>query len=315
LVAQFFPRRAIGKSDSLWVNMELRHLRYFCTVVELGGFSPAARQLHVSQSAISEQVHDLEREIGVQLLHRTSREVRLTTHGEAFYGEAKNTLRAAASAVEMAQRSSRGEIGSLSIGFAGWGIDSLFPTTIQEFRRTFQGIQISLREMPSSAQIQALLRRSLDIGFTRPLQPDVVDALNSELLYLDPIVAALPRGQFPEVDRVSITALAREPVVLYERAASPQLFDMIVAIFHQAGFSPQIVNTASNWSGLLTLVEAGEGIALVPSALTYMRSNGVEFRPLNEATASIGLVMAWHKDNDKNGLKALVKLIQERHKK
>jgi DNA-binding transcriptional LysR family regulator len=62
-------------------------------------------------------------------------------------------------------------------------------------------------------------------------------------------------------------------------------------------------------------VEAGEGIALVPSALTYMRSNGVEFRPLNEATASIGLVMAWHKDNDKNGLKALVKLIQERHKK
>src|SRR5262245_18073417 len=98
-------------------RMELRHLRYFCAVAECKGYSQAARRLHVAQSSVSEQVRDLEREIGVPLLCRNGREVRLTAHGEVFLEEAKEILAHVHRAVEMAQRSLRGEAGALSIGF------------------------------------------------------------------------------------------------------------------------------------------------------------------------------------------------------
>src|SRR5215475_649278 len=97
--------------------MELRHLRYFCAVAEHLGFSRTARALHVSQSAISEQIADLEQEVGAPLLVRGSHKIRLTPHGEVFLAEAKKVLAGAEYAVEMAQRSLRGEIGTLHIGF------------------------------------------------------------------------------------------------------------------------------------------------------------------------------------------------------
>jgi len=103
--------------------MELRHLRYFCAVADHGSFSEAGRQLQVSQSAISEQIADLEREIGGALLNRASGRTRLTQHGQLFLAEARKTLLAADRAVEITNRSLLGEVGSLSIGFFLWGLE------------------------------------------------------------------------------------------------------------------------------------------------------------------------------------------------
>ena len=101
--------------------MELRHLRYFKAVVENGGFARAARLLHVAQSAISGQIHDLEEELGVSLFDRAKRQIRLTYHGELFLEDAKTVLASADSAVANVQRSLRGEVGTLTIGFFGGG--------------------------------------------------------------------------------------------------------------------------------------------------------------------------------------------------
>src|SRR5437879_1196185 len=103
--------------------VELRHLRYFCAVADHGSFSEAGRQFQVSQSAISEQIADLEREIGGALLNRASGRTRLTPHGQLFLAEARKTLLAADRAVEITNRSLLGEVGSLSIGFFLWGLE------------------------------------------------------------------------------------------------------------------------------------------------------------------------------------------------
>src|SRR3984885_8318694 len=161
--------------------MELRHLRYFCAVAAHQGFSSSARALHVSQSAISEQISDLEREIGVDLLVRGRQKTRLTPHGAVFLTEAKKVLAAAENAVDMARRSSRGEIGTLTIGFFNGGTGAEVPSVIKTFRRRHPGVRVSVVEMIPSEQSDALVSGIIDVGFTRPLEPPFDQLLSSEL--------------------------------------------------------------------------------------------------------------------------------------
>jgi DNA-binding transcriptional LysR family regulator len=160
--------------------MELRHLRYFTGVAENGGFARAARLLHVAQSAISEQIRDLEEELGVPLFDRTNRRVALTEHGNRFLEDARAVLAAAARATANIQRSIRGEIGTLTVGFFVGGTGTFFPAIIKDFRTRFPGVQVTLVEMAPGMQHAALLSSAIDIGFTRPLQPSEAAVLRSE---------------------------------------------------------------------------------------------------------------------------------------
>ena len=123
--------------------MELRHLRYFCAVADWNGFNRAARALHTSQSSISAQIRDLEREIGVKLLNRTQSQVTLTEAGKRFLEESRKVVAAADRAVNIAQRTARGEIGSLTIGFLIWGTGAFFPGIIRDFRKLHPDVQLS----------------------------------------------------------------------------------------------------------------------------------------------------------------------------
>src|SRR5947199_10669948 len=134
--------------------MELRHLRYFRAVAESRGFREAARRLHVVQPALSQTVSDLERELGVQLLVRNSRTLRLTAEGEVFLKEVKQILEHADRAVELARRAARGEIGALSIGFLGSATAFFLPRIIREYRRRLPGVRVSLHEIAPVPQIE-----------------------------------------------------------------------------------------------------------------------------------------------------------------
>src|SRR5260370_42233632 len=136
--------------------MELRHLRYFCGVADHGPFSKAGRQLRVSQSAISEQIADLEREIGGGLLHRRSGRTRLTPHGQLFLAEARKTLLAADRAVEITNRSLLGQVGSLSIAFFLWGAGGFLGRLIRGSRKLRPDIKVSLDDMRTPEQMEAL---------------------------------------------------------------------------------------------------------------------------------------------------------------
>jgi DNA-binding transcriptional LysR family regulator len=274
--------------------MELRHLRYFCAVAEQGTFTKASRVLHVSQSAISEQVADLEREMGGALLIRHSRQTQLTPHGRLFLAEAQKTLLAAERAVDITRRSIQGQIGTLAIGFFLWGAGDFFSEIIRDYRELHPDVRLSLEEMHVSAQLEALTAGKLDVGFTRPLEPPYDRTLQAELLYRDPIVVVLPRAHRLAGKPVTMADLASERFVMCERRLAPSLFDGILGLCSSAGFSPEIVHHSSGWPSVLTLVESGEGIALVPSGVRYLATPGVVFCEIVPQTMHIGISIVWN---------------------
>lgn len=291
--------------------MELRHLRYFRAVAEFGSFTAAARKLHVAQSSISEQILDLEGEIGGALLDRSGRQVRLTPQGQVFLEEARKTLEAADRAVDLTRRSLRGEVGTLTIGFFLWGAGGFFPRIIREYRARRPGIRLSLVDMLASEQMVALEEGRIDVGLTRPPEPPFDKTLRSELLYRDPIVVALPRNHPLAGKTVKIPSLATQGLVLCDRRMTPVLYDSIISMCTQAGFSPRIVNTSATWSGILTLVEAGEGLGLVPAGVRHLQTRNITFSKLIPDHLSLGLSVAWNPKNQGPALHDFLALLRE----
>jgi DNA-binding transcriptional LysR family regulator len=291
--------------------MELRHLRYLCAVAEHGTFSEAGRRLHVSQSAISEQIADLEREVGGPLLNRNSGRTRLTPQGQLFLAEARKTLAAADRAIEITRRSLIGQVGSLNIGFFLWGAGGFFARIIRDYRKLHPDIKLSLYEMRTPEQMEALLTGKIDIAFARPLEPPYDQTLRAELLYRDPIVVALPRDHPLAGKPIAIKSLIAERFVLCDRQMTPALFDGIVALCSAAGFSPNIVNTSSTWSGVVTLVESGEGVAFVPSGVRYLLPPGVVLSPLVPQNLYMGITVAWNPQNEDPIQQNFLRLVRE----
>jgi DNA-binding transcriptional LysR family regulator len=289
--------------------MELRHLRYLCAVAEYGTFREASRHLRVSQSAISEQIADLEHEIGGPLLER-GRTTRLTAQGRVFLEEAKRTLAQADRALDLTRRAMAGQEGSLAIGFFLWGAGHFFASIIREYRKLHPQVKLTLREMHAQTQMPALLDGRIDVGFTRPLEPPYDAILKQELLYNDPIVALLPRDHPLAKGPIELSALANERFVMCERAVTPVLFDNILALCSSAGFSPDIVNTSPSWPGVLTLVSSGEGIALVPAGVRHLRTPGLAFVEILPRTTHVGLSLAWHPGNESAVLSDFLRLVR-----
>lgn len=274
--------------------MELRHLTYFVTIAAAGGFGKAARSLNVSQSAISEQMRDLEEEVGAALIDRTHRQIRLTAQGEVFLAGALATLQAAERAVQAVQQSLRGEIGNLTIGFFVGGNGSFFPAVIRDFRKHHGNVHVSLVEMTPIRQVEALLRGDIDIAFTRPLPAHLQGQLSYKHVYTEPLYAVLPKDHPAARQRqVDVLSLQKERFVMVERSGSLAVFDKIISFCNEAGFSPNIAATASVSSGVLALVEAGEGVSIIPEGSRFLASKEITFVPLAGAGAFVDLVMAW----------------------
>ncbi|WP_263368472.1 LysR family transcriptional regulator [Edaphobacter bradus] len=280
--------------------MELRHLRYLVAVAEQGSFSGAARTLHVAQSAISEQLTDLEREIGVRLFVRSPRRTSLTRPGELFLEEARRILERADRAIEAVQRAHRGELGTLRVGFFSGGVGVNFPKLIREFRRLHPGVQLSLVEMTSTQQWPALVEGRIDIGFTRRVEPEFSTRLRSEVIQQNPIVAILPRSHPAAPGPVDLRDLAHEPFVLSSRETSPAVFDKVIELCSEAGFSPHIASISTVWVSVVLMVQAGEGISLLPLNQQQFRTRDLAFCPLKAKNAFVEFVMAWSPQHDSN---------------
>jgi len=174
--------------------MELRHLRYFTAVAEHLNFSEASRRIHVAQPSISQTVLDLEDELGVRLLFRDRRTVRLTAAGQTFRREALEVLRRNEQAVHLTKRASSGEIGQLRIGFFGSAVAAFLPALVQEYHRRFPDVELTLLELTNTQQLEAFDQGLLDIGFSRPLPAERSKEFHEELVYTDYLRLALPSG-------------------------------------------------------------------------------------------------------------------------
>jgi DNA-binding transcriptional LysR family regulator len=290
--------------------MELRHLRYFTAVVQWKGYREASRRLHVAQPAISRTVADLEDELGLKLFSRAKRVAQLTPEGEVFYAEAVRTLAQAESAIQTAKRAAKGEIGNLSIGFLGSATYAFLPEIVRTFKTRYPGIKMTLQELSPLQQEAAFDKGLIDIGFTRTLAPEQGKIFCSRLLYRDPMMAVLPASTRIKTKRIRISDLAKESFVLFHREGAPRLFDTIVSMCTNAGFSPKVECEPNMMQTVLTLVAAEQGVSIVPACVRNLRADGVRFYRLLPDDVRVELVAAWKKDNTTAPVRAFLDLIE-----
>jgi len=289
--------------------MELRHLRYFTAVVQWSGYREASRRIHVAQPAISQTVGDLEQELGVKLFSRSKRIAQLTPEGELFYAEAVRTLAQAEAAVDTARRAAKGEIGRLSIGFIGSATYVFLPALIRDYKARYPGVKLTLQELSPLQQEVAFNQGLIDIGFTRTLTVEQSRTLSSRCLYRDPMMAVLPLSRPVKTKRVRIADLAQESFILFHREDAPSLFDTITGMCKNAGFSPRVDSELNLMQTVLSVVEAEQGVSIVPACVRNLRSDGVRFYRLQPDDVRLELVAAWKKESPSVVLSAFLDLI------
>jgi DNA-binding transcriptional LysR family regulator len=276
--------------------MELRHLRYFVTVAEELHFGRAAARLQMAQPPLSQQIRQLEGELGVALLHRTTHHVALTAAGEAFLEEARRTLAQAEEARRTALRVGSGEVGQFRLGFIGSAAYDVLPVLVRAYRVQFAEVEVVLRHMSTAQQLDALHGRTLDVGILRPPVPRAT--LATLTVRREPFVVAVPAGHpWACSRRIHLAALAQEPFILFPQAMQKDYNAQVLALCRRAGFEPRVGQEVTEMLTLVGLVAAGLGISLVPASTRNLLSKGVVYRPLQGAQELAELVLAWRRED------------------
>ena len=291
--------------------MELRHLRYFLAVAEELNFSRAAHRLQIAQPPLSQQIRQLEDELGLQLLERGSRPLRLTAAGLFFRTEAVEILAKLEQAVGGARRIGRGEVGWIGVGYVGSAMSVLLPPVLRRFHAEHPGVEVLLYEMLPYELPAALLDRRIHVGFIRPWanHEDLVE----ESLYEEPVAVAMP-ADHPLAGRreITIAELADEPVVLYGgRMTRGVDSSFLLSLFRAGGVEPKVAVQAQYAESALGLVAAGMGVALAAAGFGHVPRAGVRFVPVAAPTPTIPMTIAYRPAERSPVVLAFLKIARE----
>lgn len=292
--------------------MELRHLRYFVAVAEEANFTRAAARLGIGQPPLSQQIRDLETELGTLLFHRVPHGAELTDSGREFLAEARTVLSGAEHAKEVARRAHRGEIGSLSLGFTGSAaFNPLVSATIRRFRRSWPKVLLSLEEMNTFRLLDRMERGDLDAAFIRPGAQDP-EGFRVLRLPPEPMLIALPAGNpLAAEGELPLTALADQPFVLFPRGVGLSLYDQIVGACRASGFDPVIGQEAPQISSVVNLVAADLGISIVPRSIAQIALDGVVYRPIVGLAPTASLALATPRGSRSTIVRNLLGLVSQ----
>jgi DNA-binding transcriptional LysR family regulator len=288
--------------------MELRQLKYFVAVAEELNFRRAAERLFMEQPPLSRQIRQLEDELQVELFHRSKRGVTLTSAGQAFLSEARLTLAQAERAAKIAQQAS--EPKKLTVGFSICAFNRVLPELIQAYRQQYPTIAVTLTEMSSEAQIQALLTEEIDIGFVHaPIShPDLLTLT----LLSEPLVVALPpHHPLSTRETIDLRSLANEAFIICPESVKPDLYAQVMQLCHEAGFSPHIAQQASPPEVLLGFVASGMGVSLVAAGAETRHNASVLYRRLSAPTPVLEIVAAWREKTRSPVLEDFLALVKQ----
>lgn len=276
--------------------MELRHLRYFVTVAEELHFGRAATRLNMAQPPLSQQIRQLENELGVPLFYRTKHRVQVTDAGRAFLDHAYQILEQVKIASDTARRVDRGETGQLHIGFTGTVMYDIFPQILQSYRAKFPSVHVVLHQLSTMDQVKALEEKKIQIGVL--VTPVESTSLHFQVIHRQPFVIALPATHpLAFIDSpCNVSELAKELFIMTPRKTGPSYYDLFISICYQAGFSPQVTLEAGELQTVVSLVAAGVGVALVPYSAKKLQINGVVYREIEETGLTVETSMAWNHD-------------------
>jgi DNA-binding transcriptional LysR family regulator len=280
--------------------VELRHLNYFVAVAEVLNYRAAAEALHVSASALSRQIKDLEEELGVRLLDRDTQSVRLTNSGAVFLAEVRKILARVKHAAELAREAEQGRRGHLVIGTMGRTLAHRMPQCLTSFQKRYPDIHVELVEMDYAEQFTALENGTLDIGFmpthvARPLGA----RFQQETVLSTPIFAVLGRKhRLAKARGVALADLAGERLLFLEPTKTSISADYARALFSNRGLEPREIAEVKGFQTLIAKVAAGQGASLLGFESSVASAPGVVLRPLKETGADLKLQFcAAHRDS------------------
>ncbi len=270
--------------------MELRHLRYFATVAELLNFTKAAQRLRVAQPALSRQIRDLEDELGVQLLERGPRVVRLTEAGAAYLTEARAILERADEATKLARAVARGERGEIHVGYAPSLTVQLLPCALHAFHNQAPGVRVKLHDLSSQEMLTGVRDGKLHLALVARPAARALGSLKFELLRQYPVGVAMPAThRLARAKSIALSELANEPLVAYARADYPEYHATLAELFAPIGATPRIAEEHDSAPSLIAAAEIGRGLAIVPECLGILAGGRLKFRPLLPAPPAVQL--------------------------
>ena len=274
-------------------GMELRHLRYLVAVAEELNFGRAAIRLRISQPPLSQQIRQLEEELGVRLFDRTKRHVKLTEAGKRILVEAQQILSQVDHFVNVASRVSEGAIGRLAVAGTG-GINDVLVAALRRFTHQYPGVHIELQLMNTALQIEALREKHVHLGF---LSLPVDDPnLKLETVKREPMWLAIPKeNPLATYKKIPLASLEKQPIVMFARRVSPGLHDVIIATCLNAGLSLNVVHEVDNITASLTMVTAGLGLAFCSPSLRRFWPD-IAFRPFREAVPALEYAVAYRRE-------------------
>jgi len=262
-------------------TMELRHLRYYVAVGEALNFTKAAACLRVAQPSLSRQMRSLEDELGVELMKRSPRGVTLTAEGTLFLEEARQVIARMDESVNKVRALARGEFGELHIGYAPSASVEFLPRALAAFKKSAPRVILVLLDLSSNEMGERLRRGTLDLSImVRPTEENAV-GLECELLRSYPFCVAFPpRHPLARLRHVPLTRLVQEPLISLRRSEYSDFHRLFLLLFAGMELRPGIVAECDSGSSLFTEVEAGHGLALLPSVYRHVLGSRLELRPL-----------------------------------
>lgn len=286
----------------------LARLSCFIAVAEELHFGRAAERLHMTQPPLSRQIQQLEAELGVQLIDRTTRSVTLTPAGVAFLPDARRILQLAESAALTVKRVPAGDLGTVVVGFTAASAHAVLPRLLERTRAKLPDVKLELREMVSAAQIEGLMTGEIDLGMARPplKRPGIV----SRPLLHEQLVVALP-AEHPLVGQarqLTLNDLDGHDVVMYSPIEARYFNELLISAFTIAGATPRYVQFVTQVHTMLVLVRSGIGIALVPASAATLHPEGVVFRSIGAfRERPVELDAAWRQDSTNPALLRLLR--------
>ncbi len=292
--------------------MELRHLRYFIAVADELSFTNAAKRLHISQPPLSNQIKDLETELGVQLFDRKSHPIQLTPAGQAFLEESRATLALLEQAVHKTQRIHQGELGHLTVSFTSSIANGVFPEILRTFGQRYPEVKLILQEEHSAFLIQRLRDRQTDIIFLY-LYHEISEDNDLETMSItqEPLVAVLPKNHpLAAKSQISLADVKNEEFVMPLHQVVAGLSEQIYHLCSQAGFVPKVVQTAVFMVTILGLVAGETGISILPSHVQNLQRKGVVYRPILEQSTTTNLTAVWRQNDSSTILQQFLEIIK-----
>lgn len=265
--------------------------------------------LQMTQPPVSRQIQLLEHDLGVKLLERSGAGVSLTPAGAAFLPEAQDIMRRAQAAASTARRAMRADAGNVTLGYIAAASYRLLPQVLDTLRERLPDVHITLREMQTMDQLDALASDRLDLGIVRPFTPRSFSSV--AVLVREPFWLAVPKGHpLAEREAVGWQQLQGEKFIEYCPSETRYIYEQIAGRFRAEGVAPEVVVTVSHTHAVLSMVNAGWGVALVPESAASLGYANVVFRPMLDAAGlHAELHMAWRRDSRKHVLQAVLQVL------